>query len=97
MLYIVRWPVFPFSMKTVLLGLALAATFFAAGGCAFMSDEDRDFYGKGWIRPSDLDKTTPRRIADPSHPETLPQADEPARTASATPEPQWLIPEQRQQ
>ena len=66
-----------------------------------MSDEDRDFYGKGWIRPSDLDKTPVHHtIPDPSHPEQAQQAqqaDAPARTASATPEPEWLMPEQGQQ
>ena len=83
-------------MKKVLLFLVLAAAL-ATSGCLIMNDEDRDFYGKGWIKPSELDNTTPRRIADPSHPEQMQQADAPARTASATPEPEWLIPEQRQQ
>ncbi len=79
-------------MKKVLLSLVLAATVVTAG-CAFMSDEDKDFYGKGWVKPTDLDKEPPRRIHDPSHPE---QDEAPARTA-ATPEPQWLIPEQAAQ
>ena len=98
MLYLVRSLVSPFSMKKVVLSLVLAATVFASGGCAFMSDEDRDFYGKGWIKPSDLDKPTPHHaIPDPSHPEQVQQTEAPAQTASATPEPQWLIPEPGQQ
>ena len=79
-------------MKTICLSLLVALAVVSGGGCAFMSDEDRDFYGKGWVKPSDLDKPTPHRMpADPSHPE---QAEAPARTASAEPEPEWLVPEQ---
>ena len=83
-------------MKKTFLCLLLAAAILAAGGCAFMSDEDRDFYGKGWIKPSDLDKTPPHHaIPDPSHPEQVAAA--PARTQSADADPQWLIPEQAPQ
>ncbi len=98
MLYSVRLLVSSLFMKKVLFGLMLVAAVFASGGCAFMSDEDRDFYGKGWVRPSDLDKPMPHHsVADPSHPEQAQQVDAPARTASSAPEPQWLIPEQAPQ
>ena len=41
-------------LSLVLLG-AVLSTF---NGCA-MSDEDKDFYGRGWIRPTDLDNPYP--------------------------------------
>ena len=91
MLYNVR-----FLLAKVFFGSLLITAALTAGGCAFMSDEDRDFYGKGWVKPSALDKPMPHHtIQDPSHPEYYREpTDAPAQTAAATPEPQWLIPEQ---
>ncbi len=83
-------------MKNILLSLLLAAAVLTGSGCAFMSDEDRDFYGKGWVKPSDLDKPVPHHaIPDPSHPEQVAAA--PTRVASPDADPQWLIPEQAPQ
>lgn len=79
-------------MKTVLLFLLLAASVLTGGGCVLMSPEDRDFYGSGWIKPSDLDKPMPHHaITDPSRPQQVASA--PSRVRSAEPEPQWLVPE----
>lgn len=79
-------------MKTVLLLLLLTAAALTGGGCILMSPEDRDFYGKGWIKPSELDTPTPHHaITDPSHPQQT--ASTRPRTTTADPEPQWLVPE----
>ena len=53
-------------MKTTLRLLLLAAGAWTLSSCALMSDEDRDFYGKGWINPRELDNA-PRM---PKHPES---------------------------
>ena len=42
-------------MRSFLKLLLLACAILSLAGCAFMSDEDRDFYGKGWIHPTELD------------------------------------------
>lgn len=79
-------------MKTVLLSLLLAASALTGGGCALMSPEDRDFYGKGWVKPSDLDTPMPHHaITDPSRPQQAASA--PARKTPDDPETQWLVPE----
>ena len=39
------------------LALALLAPIFVLGGC--MTPEDRAFYGRGWINPSELDQQSP--------------------------------------
>ncbi len=81
-------------MKTVLLSLLLAVL---GGGCAFMSPEDRDFYGKGWVKPTDLD--TPMKhhtVEDPSRPQsaTYPTTSNAGAHAATTPnDPEWLVPE----
>ena len=55
--------VFP-RMKRLLL-LALSAVVLSTlNGCA-MSDEDKDFYGRGWIRPTDLDQPYPHHAGTP--------------------------------
>ena len=81
-------------MKNVLFLLLLMVT---AGGCAFMDAEDRDFYGKGWIKPTDLDAGTPhRRVDDPSRPQsaTYPTTSNAGAHAATTPnDPDWLVPE----
>ena len=81
-------------MKTVFFSLLLVAS---AGGCAYMSPEDRDFYGKGWIKPTELD--TPTRqytVADPSRPQsaTYPTTSNAGTHAATTPnDAEWLVPE----
>lgn len=81
-------------MKTVLLSLLLVV---CAGGCAFMSPEDRDFYGKGWVKPTDLDTPMEHtKVADPSRPQsaTYPTTSNAGAHAATTPnDPEWLVPE----
>ncbi len=55
-------------MRTFLLSCCLAGLLLAAGGCAFMSDEDRDFYGKGWVNPRELDTPTQHTVPNPEAP-----------------------------
>ena len=81
-------------MKTVLLSLLLVTS---AGGCAFMSPEDRDFYGKGWIKPTDLDTPMEHtKVQDPSRPQsaTYPTTSNAGAHAAIIPnDPEWLVPE----
>ena len=81
-------------MKTVLLSVLLMTL---AGGCAFMSPEDRDFYGKGWIKPSELDAPMKHHtVDDPSRPQstTYPTTSNAGAHAATTPnDPEWLVPE----
>lgn len=44
--------------------LASAILALAAGGCAWTQDE-RDFYGRGWVNPRDLDRPAPYRGVQP--------------------------------
>ena len=81
-------------MKTVFLSLLLVVS---VSGCAFMSPEDRDFYGKGWIKPNELDADMkPRTVNDPSRPvsTTYPTTSNAGAHVAATPnDPDWLVPE----
>ena len=81
-------------MKNVLFLLLLACTF---SGCAFMSDEDRDFYGKGWSKPTELDgEMKHKTVNDPSRPQsaTYPTTSNAGAHAAVTPnDPEWLVPE----
>lgn len=55
-------------MKRTMLRLMLAIFgVLAFNGCALMSTEDRDFYGKGWLNPKELDD---QPLKMPAHPET---------------------------
>ena len=55
-------------MKRAVLLLWVGPTLLAICGCTEMSPEDREFYGRGWIHPGELDKERPTQM--PSHPET---------------------------
>ncbi len=56
-----------------------------------MAPEDRDFYGKGWVKPSDLDTPIPHHhVADPSRPETTTTAS--TQAPPTAPDTQWLTP-----
>ena len=65
-------------------------------GCAFMDQEDRDFYGKGWIKPNELDQDMKTRpVSDPSRPvsATYPTTSNAAAHVATTPnDPEWLVP-----
>ena len=85
MLYMAAPPV----MKTLLL-CSLSVAALLASGCVFMAPEDRDFYGKGWVKPSDLDTPIPHHaVADPSRPQT---ASAPVQPPAAQPDTEWLTP-----
>ena len=47
--------------STVVLALLLISS---AGGCAWSQDE-RDFYGRGWLNPRDLDRPAPYKGTRP--------------------------------
>jgi hypothetical protein len=53
-------------MRPALLLLLAGAISLSFCGCAFMSDEDREFYGRGWVNPKELDTPmkhrTPRAV-----------------------------------
>jgi len=52
-------------MGMAALALALLASIFFLSGC--MTPEDRAFYGRGWINPSELDQESPRSFtSDPT-------------------------------
>lgn len=55
-------------MKRAFLLLLIVPSLLVVCGCTEMSPEDREFYGRGWIHPGDLDKERPTRM--PNHPET---------------------------
>ena len=79
-------------MKTHLLILSVVLAGLSLTGCAFMNDEDRDFYGKGWVHPTELDEVTPRH--DPTA--AMAAADRPASASGAqaqTSSPEWIVPD----
>ena len=69
------WPdVLPI-MKRFLLLLSLVIVIQTFGGCAFMGPDDREFFGKGWISPKELDtpagaRHTPDKTTTPVAPDT---------------------------
>ena len=74
----------PSSILTSAQILLVAVAMIGLGGCAFMSDEDRDFYGKGWVNPRDLDRQPMHHpIPNPEAPADASQA--PTATAATTP------------
>jgi len=46
-------------MKRLLLLALFGALLSTFNGCALMSDEDKDFYGRGWVNPKELDQQYP--------------------------------------
>lgn len=48
-------------LATITLAFAVLLT---AGGCAWSQDE-RDFYGRGWLNPRDLDRPAPYKGTRP--------------------------------
>lgn len=65
--------------------LLLLAVVLTLGGCAFMSDEDKDFYGRGWVKPSELDNPYPNHAGTPG-------ARTPAVAPSQGSDPAWDVP-----
>ena len=55
-------------MKRALCLCLLAVGLFTLNACMFMGSEDREFYGKGWVNPKELDKQP--SVPMPMHPET---------------------------
>ena len=83
-------------MKTCLLILVATLTSLSFTGCAFMNDEDRDFYGKGWVHPSELDDVAPKHdpatmAAASSGADYRPAATSTNHTQQSAPE--WIVPE----
>lgn len=54
-------------MKPTLRLALITLCALAFSGCALLASDDRDFYGKGWLNPKELDDTGPKL---PAHPET---------------------------
>ena len=52
-----------FRLLSILLLVTLCALL---GGCG-MSEDDKDFYYRGWLKPTDLDREPPKRLG-PKHP-----------------------------
>jgi hypothetical protein len=61
----IRLP-FPRRAVTGVLAILLLAPVFSLAGC--MSPEDRAFFGRGWLNPSELDEEDPppRAFTDPT-------------------------------
>ncbi len=55
-------------MKRAFLFLLAVSSVAVVCGCSEMSPDDREFYGRGWIHPGDLDRERPTQM--PAHPET---------------------------
>lgn len=55
----------------ILAMLASAILVLAVGGCAWTQDE-RDFYGRGWLNPRELDRPAPYRGPRPVAGEDVP-------------------------
>ena len=53
------------SARLLFLVLPLAVLL---GGCSEMTQDDREFYGRGWIHPGELDQERPTKMN--AHPET---------------------------
>jgi hypothetical protein len=86
-------------MNSLSLRALICASIFLLAGCAFMSDEDKDFYGKGWVKPTDLDQPPVHHsIPDPTAPTTAAAPDPNAATTrlptdNTASDPQWIVPQ----
>ena len=83
------------ALRRPLLLLCLVMVLATLGGCAFMSDEDRDFYGRGWVKPTDLDQPYPHH-STPSVANTSTPVDSSSAPLSTTSDPAhdsaWDVP-----
>jgi hypothetical protein len=75
-------------MRLLVRLILLTAGMVSLASCAFMSDEDRDFYGKGWVNPRELDQ--PMQHHAIPNPEAPADASAPATTHSDSDE--WTAP-----
>lgn len=70
-------------MKRVFALLSLVSLAAGLCGCSEMTQEDKEFYGRGWIHPGELDQERPTKM--PAHPETTGSlGSAPAATAPST-------------
>lgn len=53
-------------MKRVLLILLMIGGLFSVAACMWMGPDDKEFFGKGWVNPKELDSTP--RPHMPVHP-----------------------------
>ena len=49
-------------MKRALLTLLMIACLLSLGACMFMGADDKEFFGKGWVNPKELDNTPSPRV-----------------------------------
>ena len=79
-------------MKKHLLVLVAILAGLSLTGCVFMNDEDKEFYGKGWVHPSELDDIAPKHdpmaAAATNTPATTTTNARPQQSA-----PEWIVPE----
>jgi hypothetical protein len=67
--------------RSVALLCVLTAIGVGLSGCVFMSDEDRDFYGKGWVNPKELDQQPHHTVPNP---DALPLDPDESSTAASS-------------
>ena len=86
----------PSPMQRPVLFLCLTVMLLTLGGCAFMSDEDRDFYGRGWVKPSELDQPVPHHstgaATGTASSAPLPTTADGSAPLSTTGDPAWDVP-----
>ena len=74
-------------MKRAFLFLLIVPSLAVLCGCSEMSPDDREFYGKGWIHPGELDKERPTQM--PEHPETAGSLGSAPGTSAASTDGGW--------
>ena len=81
----------PSAMKRFLLLCSLMTVLAWLGGCVFMNDEDRDFYGRGWVKPAELDQPIPHHSGPPTADATA-SAPLPSTTSDPAHDSAWDVP-----
>ena len=84
-------------MKRLLFLAALTAVLSTLGGCAFMSDEDKDFYGRGWVKPTELDQQYPHHAGTPPGSAYDPASSTTSTTSDPAHDGAWDVPTTRPQ
>ena len=49
-------------MKQAITTCLLIGCLFSLGACMWMGPDDKEFFGKGWVKPTELDGTPPRQV-----------------------------------